>query len=202
LAGQTVTRDKGDVTLTPFYAPTGQMTLRGSVFEQPRDAASAIGGPADALTGWRRSDFDGANFDIRAVRDGAVTTHGKPENRGAPSPTWLATMAIRLFPLCERGGESSAPSWHRVSLYSGATRRSLVWPVWSPMLDAAAVRALLSHPATAVHQRSDASNTVVPTSPEQLAELGVTGLYGSSRLTRSQGDGPLGATIRVWQAAE
>lgn len=187
--------DRGDVELTPFYAPTGRMTLRGSVFEAALKATAEIGGPGDALTHWRRVGFDGANFDERAIRDGGATTSGKPGNEGAPSPTWLATMAMRFFPITDSGRVAAALRWERIRLLPGYTTRSLVWPVWAPPLDGAAVRTLFGHPAL----RLDMSGEYpVPRDVASLPGLGVTALYGASRRTRSQGDGPLGPAVRAW----
>jgi hypothetical protein len=131
--------ERGDVRLTPFYAPTGQMTLRGSLLDATTSATEAIGGPGDALTAWRRSGYDGANFDGRATRDRAVTTTGKPTNQGAPSPTWLALMGLRFFVMTDDGRDVQTVGWQRIRLYPGYTARSLVWPCWEPELDAAAV---------------------------------------------------------------
>lgn len=195
LCTQMAVDDDGRIVLTPFYAPTGQMAMRTSIFENTMAAVETIDGPADALDGWKRTAFDAANFDERAKRDAAVTTYGKANNQGAPSPTWLAAMALRCFPLVERGNAAEAPGWQRVRLYPRYTARSLIWPTWRQPLDADAVRTLLSHSALeAKGERHE------PRRPHELRALGVTGLYGSSRRTSSQGDGPLGPTIRLWSA--
>jgi len=166
------------------------MALRSSLFEAPAAAVTKIaGGPSDALTRWRRTSFDGANFDERAIRSGAATTDGKPANEGAPSPTWLAVMAIRLFPMTDGPRTAATAGWQRVRLYPAYTRRSLVWPAWQPPLAAAAIRTLLTHPAL---QLSESSGQVTYSrrSSDQLRGLGVTAVFGASRGTRSQGDGP------------
>lgn len=198
LSTQTQVTDpkRGDVVLTPFYAPSGQMSLRVSLWDKTAAAVEAVEGPRDALTGWRRTDYDGANFDHRAKRDAAVTTWGKAANQGAPSSTWLAVMAMWLFPLVEQPGGVRSVGWQRVRLYPSYTHRSLVWPVWAPPLDVAAVRTLLAHPALKL--RRSASGTWQPSDSEALAGLGVRAMFGSSRSTLSQGDGPLGPTVRLW----
>lgn len=196
LCGQTVTRDKGDVWLTPFYAPTGQMAMRTSIFDKTMQKVEEVDGPADALVAWRRTSFDAANFEERAKRDAGVTTWGSADNQGAPSPTWLAAMGMRYFPLSERTASLDAVGWQPVALYPGYTKRSLVWPAWSELLEPAAVRVLLAHPAL----RLGADQK--PRRPNMLAGLGVTALFGSSRRTLSQGDGPLGPARRLWTASE
>lgn len=199
LAGQATIKDpkREDVQLTPFNAPTGQMKLRTSIFEKTMEAVERIAGPADALTGWRRVAYDGANFDERAKRDAAMTTSGDANNLGAPSPTWLAAMAIRFFPLADDGRKVWTVGWRQLELYPGYTRRTFTWPLWTPFLDPAGLRALLSHPALVVEPGSAPFTVRVPRSAE-LNALGVVGLYGASRRTLSQGDGPLGPTRRLW----
>lgn len=201
LTGQTAIKSekRGDVELTPFYAPTGRMSMRGSIFDATSEAVRAVEGPSDALTAWRRTSYAGANFDDRAVRDGAVTTSGEPGNRGAPSPTWLATMGMRFFPMVDGGSSTRTVGWQSFRMYPGFTYRSLVWPTWQPSLDAPGVRVLLAHPALQL--------TGQPTDPtiktgETLEALGASAVFGSSRRTLSQGDGPLGPARRLWHAAD
>lgn len=200
IAGQATTKDKGDVELTPFYAPTGQMSLRTSIFEKTMAAVRDVEGPADALTAWRRTHYDGANFDGRAKRDAGVTTTGKSDNQGAPSPTWLAAMGMRLFAMTDDGRRVRTVGWQRIRMYEGFTFRSLVWPVWAPMLDAAAVRTLLAHPALELAVAEDGTPRVLPRNEPTLRALGVTVVFGSSRRTTRRGDGPLGPARAVWVA--
>ena len=151
LAAQSAVKESEErkrVDLTPFSAPTGQFKLRNSLFDKSAEGVVKVNGPEDALTGWRRlPNYDGANLDARAKRDATVTTSGEAQNQGAPSPTWLAAMAIRFFPMTEDGDRTAAVGWQRVRLYPGYTQRSLIWPVWREPLDAAGVRTLLAHPA-------------------------------------------------------
>jgi hypothetical protein len=202
IAAQSSIQDakRGDVRLTPFYAPTGQMALRTSIFGKTMDAVTRVQGPSDALTHWRRAtgiDYDGANYDERAKRDAAVTTSGKPANQGAPSPTWLAAMAIRLFPVIDQGDRTKAVAWQPVRLYPGYTSRSLVWPVWEPALDPPGVRAMISLPDL---QLEEQNGRWAPKGRAALTSYGVRGVFGASRRTLSQGDGPLGPTVRLWVA--
>lgn len=198
LCAQTTTRPEGDVALTPFYAPTGQMALRSSIFDKTYEAMRTVGGPGDALTAWRRTAYDGANFDQRAKRDAAVTTTGKANNQGAPSPTWLASMGMRMFAVVDpEAGPAGAVAWQAVRLYRGYTARSLIWPIWSMSLNAAAVRILLAHPDLRV-QRDDQRVHLVHA--QRLPALGVTSVFGCSRRTLQQGDGPLGPTVSVWSS--
>lgn len=199
LCAQVTTKKEGDVELSPFYAPSGQMAMRTSIFDKTMEAVEAVGGPADALLSWRRTVYDGANFDGRAKRDAAVTTSGKPDNRGAPSPTWLAAMGIRQFAMADNAAGVAAVGWQRVRLYPGYTSRSLVWPTWKPLLDPPAVRALLAHPALRIRRTQGRWSF---SKPNDLVGLQVTGVYGASRRTLQQGDGPLGPSVRLWRPRE
>lgn len=195
LAGQATVKDakRGDVMLTPFYAPTGRMTLRASIFEKTMEAVEQVGGPGDAVRRWRRISYYGANFDDRAERDAGVTTTGKPDSQGAPSPTWLAAMAMRMFPMTDDGRNASAVGWQRARMFPGFTSRSLVWPIWRPFLDAAAVRTLLARPELELE-----NGAVQSRNESRLAALGMIAVFGSSRRTLSQGDGPLGPARHLW----
>lgn len=200
LCGQASSKDpkRGDVELTPFYAPTGRMAMRTSIFDKTAEAVEAVAGPADALTGWVRTGYAGANFDDRAIRDGGTTTSGDPDNQGAPSPTWLAVMAIRFFPMMDDGHRVQTVGWQRVKLYEGFTWRSLIWPIWRRPLDGPAIRTLLAHPAMLIER---ASTDPRIGQPGALRALGVQAVFGSSRRTLSQGDGPLGPARCVWADA-
>lgn len=203
LAGQATVKDakRQDVELTPFYAPTGQMSLRNSLFDASTEALCRLArtgdAPTDALIRWRRVKFDGGNFDDRAKRDAAVTTTGSSDNRAAPSPTWLAVMGICMFPMTDSGSSVPTVGWQRVRLYPGFTRRSLVWPTWTMPLDPQAVRTALAHPLLALEGPAD--DPRLPRSAgAQLSALGIQGVFGASRRTATQGDGPLGPARRIW----
>lgn len=189
---------RGDVELTPFYAPTGQMSLRVSIFEKTMGAVHAVDGPSDALKTWRRTGYDGANFDDRAKRDAGVTTSGKADNQGAPSPTWLAAMGMRFFAMTDDGNQVRTVGWQRVRMYEGFTYRSLVWPAWTPLLGPAALRTLLAHPALQLTV-DDGQPKLPIRNQTQLHGLGVTAVFGASRRTLQQGDGPLGPARPVWR---
>jgi len=187
------------VRVTPFNAPFGRMKFRDSYFDQGLNyVLQKKDRPLDAFVGWEREEgYTGANLDERAIRDGAVTTDGSPRNAGAPSPTWLAVMAIRFFPIADAGGGNvTVVGWHDFSLYPNASKRTFVWPLWEPPLDPAAIRTLLAHPA--VHRLDNSAPGVRPAAGAQLRALGVTALFGASRRTRTQGDGPLGPAVRIW----
>jgi hypothetical protein len=192
---------KGFAEVSPFYAPSGQMSLRG-LFTGALRGVEELGSPCDALTGWRRVSYTAANLEGRAIRSAAVGTDGEPANQGAPSPTWLALTAIRMFPIADDGTTASATGWLRLALYPGYTRRSLIWPIWDELLDAPATRAMLSHPALqpAVSRRDEFEEQLEWTREHELRALGIASVFGSSRRTRARGDGPLGPAVCLWTA--
>lgn len=200
MAGQTAVKDdqRGDITLTPFYAPTGQMAMRTSIFDKTVEAVEKVSGPADAVGNWRRVSYDGANFDDRAKRDAGLMTTGKSDNQGAPSATWLAAMAMTFFTMVDHGRSTDAVGWQRAWLYPGFTTRTLIWPVWSELLDPSAVRVLIAHPSLEVKRNRRALPTIPASAANRLRGLGVAGVFGASRRTLSQGDGPLGPAVRIW----
>ncbi len=191
--------EKGFLEMTAFSAPVGQMTLRG-VFDQAVSFVSRSGGPSDALTGWRRAeDYQGANLDSRAVRTAEFRTDGQPQPYGAPSPTWLALMGVRLFPITDQGRRARTTAWLPVALYRGYTRRSLVWPIWEPPLDSPAIRVLLSDPIlNATARGREEVERRLRESASRLRALGVTSVFGASRRTADHGDGPLGPAVMLW----
>jgi|SRR5579875_367725 len=196
LLALTSQNNKG-ICLTPFNAPFGQMKLRDSYYDQAREAIQKeVQMPGDAFTSWIRTErYTGANLDERAIRDASVATDGNPNNAGAPSPTWLAVMALRFFPMVDDGQRVQAVGWHDLNLDPYATKRTLVWPVWEPALDAPAIRTLLAHPDLDIEQQGMKARARFPA---KVRALGVTALYGASRRTRTQGDGPLGPARRIW----
>ncbi len=201
LAAPAAVHQKGHAELTLFYAPAGQMTLRG-IFEQAIKETARVGGPSDALTGWRRADgYQGANLDERAVRTAEFSTDGKPSTYGAPSPTWLALLAMRLFPVADDGRRPRTTGWLPVSLYPGYTRRSLVWPTWEEPLDAAAIRAICA--TSALNELAgdrDHLEAQLASNAATLRGLGIGAVFGASRRTADQADGPIGPAVPLWTA--
>lgn len=190
---------KGHAELTLFYAPAGQMTLRG-LFEQAIAGTAKIGGPGDALAGWRRTDcYQGANLDGRAVRTAEFRSDGRASPYGAPSPTWLALVGMRLFPAADNGRRSRTTAWLPLQLYPGYTRRSLIWPIWEEPLDAGAIRAICATaPLNELADSRDELEARLNSTAATLRGLGIRAVFGASRRTADQADGPLGRAVRLW----
>jgi hypothetical protein len=182
--------DKGRLVMTPFYAPSGQMTLAGSLAEPLRIVATEPGHLAAAFTRWRRvAGFTGANLDFRALRDAGVEPTGKPANRGAPGTTWLALEGLAVGRTGERSDAVPAVLWQRrIAAERGHRAIAMVWPTWVPHLDLDAVRVLLEHPALRIG---------AAVASERRA-LGVTAIWRAERAALSNSDGPLMAAQRMW----
>lgn len=193
---------KGHAELTLFYAPAGQMTLRG-IFEQAIKETVRVSGPGDALTGWQRADgYQGANLDARAVRTAEFRSDGKPSSYGAPSPTWLALLGMRLFPVVDDGSRPRTTGWLPLRLYPGYTRRSLVWPTWDEPLDAAAISAICATaPLNELARSRDELEARLRSNAATLRGLGIGAVFGASRRTADQADGPLGPAVQLWREA-
>jgi hypothetical protein len=193
----------GYCELTKFAAIAGQMRLRRN-FDNAIKATSKIGGPKDALGSWRRVEgFQGANLDARAVRTAEFRTDGQPSKYGAPSPTWLALVGTRLFPITDDGRRARTTAWLDIRLYAGFTHRSLIWPTWESVLDAAAVRVLLTTETlnAAIGSRTELEARL-RANASVLRGLGVTAVFGSCRRTADKGDGPLGPAATLWIRGE
>lgn len=191
---------QGAVRLTPFNVGFGQMKFRKSFFDETlKELLKIPNAPLDAFRGWQRVEqFTGGKLEHGALRGATVATDGKPRNVASPSPTWLAVMGFRMFPLADDGTDVRAAGWQRVLVDPAATRRSLVWPIWRDALTPAAIRVLIDHPALRLEERQ--GRLVLP-GAHSLAGLGLTAVFGASRRTESQGDGPIGPARLLWPAA-
>ncbi|MER7006304.1 hypothetical protein ABT297_25120 [Dactylosporangium sp. NPDC000555] len=136
---------QGRVALTPYTAPSGQQTVR-SFFQTPvslvRNEPTYIN---QALTGWRRvSGVTGEYLDHRVLRSRADHPTGEAAAElGVPGATWLATMALPLLRLTGDGTTITATLWRNVPGH----RPTMIWPLWRPTLDPAAITTLIEHPA-------------------------------------------------------
>lgn len=175
-------RDVSDRRLTPLYSPSGQMTLH-QLFGDA--LAKVVRRPEllhEALSGWRRYPGAGANLDSRALVDAAKASGGKPANREVSGATWLALQSVPWFPQVGDGVRGETAGWHYPR--GGALLR---WPIWTPLLDPAAVRVLLSHSVVG----EDAPTPVA-------AALGVCAVAQAGRRALSKSAGPLQPPVLLW----
>lgn len=141
-------RDKeGKVILTPFFAPSGQQTVR-SFFEKPmtmvrREPERLL----EALTAWRRvPGVTGEYLDHRVLRSKADHPRGESAEIGVPGATWLAIMAVPLLRLTGDGSSARSTLWRRLP----GRQAVMVWPVWRSPLDLPAVVTLIEHPGITI----------------------------------------------------
>jgi hypothetical protein len=192
----------GRLTMTPFYAPSGQMTLAGNFAEPLRIVASKPGHIQAAFTRWRRVDkFTGANLDLRALRDAGVEPGGKPANRGAPGPTWLALEGIGLARVAAKYDPAPSVLWRRKGRHERGRAVAMSWPTWGPLLGPDAIRVLVEHPDLASEEwpgSPQAQTQARRALSSRRRELGVTALWRAERSGLSNSDGPLMAPRRIW----
>lgn len=190
-------RDAPDRRLTPLYSPSGQMTLHQLFRDALTDVVKRPSSLAEAMTDWRRVKGTGANLDSRALIDAAVASAGEAANRHVPGATWLALQSAPWFTQVGDGVVGEATAW---AYPRGGAR--LRYPIWSPMLTPAAVRALLGHPAVRWQDKLKASKRrpIVDLAEQQRRVLGVTALYEAKRRALSKSAGPLQPPELLWQA--
>jgi hypothetical protein len=134
---------QGKVILTPFFAPSGQQTVR-SFFEKPvtmvRSQPERV---LEALTAWRRvPGVTGEYLDHRVLRSKADHPRGESAEIGVPGATWLAIMALPLLRLTGDGTNAQSTLWRRLP----GRQAVMIWPVWQLPLDLPAVVTLIEHP--------------------------------------------------------
>lgn len=189
-------REAPERRLTPLYSPSGQMTLHQLFRDALTDVLKRPNSLAEAMTDWRRVKGTGANLDSRALIDAAVASAGEAANRHVPGATWLALQSAPWFSQVGDGVVGEATAW---AYPRGGAR--LRYPVWSPMLTPAAVRALLSHPAVRWQGNVKApKQRAAMDRPEERRVLGVTALYEAKRRALSKSAGPLQPPELLWQA--
>jgi hypothetical protein len=138
---------EGKVILTPFFAPSGQQTVR-SFFEKPvtmiRMEPQRL---VEALTAWRRiPGVTGEYLDHRVLRSKADHPRGESAEIGVPGATWLAIMALPLLRLTGDGASARCTLWRRLP----GRQSVMVWPVWRQPLDVPAVVTLIEHPGITI----------------------------------------------------
>ncbi|MFE3182798.1 hypothetical protein ACFXKR_18280 [Streptomyces violascens] len=163
-------------TLTPLFAPAGQMTLTNNWTKAAEHCHAHPEQILTALTNWQRVDgYAGANLDHFSTGDAHMVSHGKPTQQGVPGATWLALHAFATIRLTGTTRNAAATSWDTT------TGPALTWPIWHPPLTRTAITTLLEHPAV---------RNPTPKAP-QLDALGVTALYTAPRTRLANSYGPL-----------
>lgn len=165
---------EGKVILTPFFAPSGQQTVR-SFFEKPvttvrREPERLL----EALTAWRRvPGVTGEYLDHRVLRSKADHPRGESAEIGVPGATWLAIMALPLLRLTGDGTSARSTLWRRPP----GRQAVMVWPVWRPALDLPAIMTLIEHPDITI----DVVDGQYVTDTTAWAALGVFAVAAATR---------------------
>ncbi|RKN03113.1 hypothetical protein [Streptomyces radicis] len=171
-------------TTTPFFAPSGRMTLRQSWAEAATRCRKEPKHLRAALTSWIRvPGYAGASLDHHSYGPAHLHTDGQPAQHGVPGATWLALHAFAHFRLTGHGDFRGATSW--VPTREG---RTFTWPAWHPPLPTPAITTLLEHPL--LYQPNPPSTA--------LTDLGVIAIYTARRTRLSNSDGPLQTARPAW----
>ncbi|MCK1817232.1 hypothetical protein MTQ13_23615 [Streptomyces sp. XM4011] len=168
-------------TITPFFSPTGRMTLRQSWLDAAEHCHDDPGQLTAALTSWVRVDgYAGASLDHHSTRLAATQADGKPTQHGVPGATWLALHAFAHYRLTGNGRRPRTTGWHRTTTFT--------WPIWRPALTSTAITTLLEHPLIHAHPRNTS----------RLTNLGVSAIYTTHRTSLNSSAGPLATAQRTW----
>lgn len=180
--------DRPTIAMSHLYLLSRQQRL-----DQQLDALLNLADRADelvhqAFTRWRREPIkSGMNWDIAANRNGAQSPTGNPDTNIVPGATWLAIMALPLFPVTANNGQVTTRGWQRIN-----RTPHFLMPCWHPPLDTPAIETILDHPAIRLttHPNRDRSNNNdihLTTAPWQLEALGIHKVYTCDVVTRHVG---------------
>lgn len=183
---------KGTLPVTPLAARGPGTVMLARTLAHLASRASHVEVVDAALRFWTREESTGGYLDPGAKRNAAHAASKRDlTNYGVPGAAWLALMALPMLRAQNVNADVAvAPGWTR----TGGQQRYR-WPVWTPLLDVAAIRVLLAH-RTVVTDFSRPSDV-----ERDLRSLGVAAVYESLRLAEGNNDGPLSSPIRVWPTA-
>lgn len=139
-----------------------------------------------ALMRWRRiRGTTGEGFDGAAIVGGADDPTGRPGERAVPGAVWLAIAGLARYRLAaDDRGRTTATAWRRVKRIP-----LMVWPLWTPDLDADAILVLLEHPNVTLSPGP--GGTLTPPAARHLTPLGVSRICAAERAGGGNSDGPL-----------
>ncbi|MCU4750048.1 hypothetical protein [Streptomyces sp. G-5] len=167
-------------SITPFFSPAGQMTLRQNWLRAVEKCHSDPQQLTAALTSWVRVDgYAGASLDYHSSLPAAAQSDGEGAQNGVPGATWLALHAFAHYRPTGNGQRPRTTGWHRTTAFT--------WPIWHPPLTTTAITTLLEHPL--VHG---------PRNTTHLTNLGITAIYTTRRTSLHSAAGPLSTAHRTW----
>ncbi|MGW7291866.1 type I-G CRISPR-associated protein, Cas3-extension family [Streptomyces xiamenensis] len=170
-------------SITPFFSPAGQMTLRQNWLRAVEECHNHPQQLTAALTSWVRVEkYAGASLDYHSSLPAAAQSDGNGVQHGVPGATWLALHAFAHYRLTGNGQRPRTTGWHRTTTFT--------WPIWHPPLTTTAITTLLEHPL--IHD---------PRNPTHLANLGIMAVYTTRRTSLNSAAGPLATAHRTWPPA-
>ena len=177
--------EAGRVRRTPMVAPTGKQSFATMLTNQADHVRADPQVLRHALTRWRRiRGTTGEGFDGAAIVSGADDPTGHPGERAVPGAVWLAIAGLARYRLtADDRGRTMATAWRRVK-----SEFLMIWPLWTPTLDADAILVLLEHPEVTLV--SGQHGKLMPSFPA-LAPLGVSRICAAERIGSGNSDGPL-----------
>ncbi|MGH3814100.1 MAG: type I-G CRISPR-associated protein, Cas3-extension family [Pseudonocardiaceae bacterium] len=176
--------EAGRVRRTPMVAPTGKQSFSTMLNNQADHVRADPDVLRQALMRWRRiPGTTSEGFDGAAIVGGADDPTGRPGERAVPGAVWLAIAGLARYRLAaDDRGRTTATAWRRVK-----GDPLMIWPLWTPHLDADAILVLLEHPdMTLVRSQR---GTLVPV--RDLTPLGVSRICAAERVGGGNSDGPL-----------
>lgn len=178
--------DVGRVRRTPMVAPTGKQSFATMLKNQADHVRADPQVLRQALVRWRRiRGTTGEGFDGAAIIGGADDPTGRPGERAVPGAVWLAIAGLPRYRLAaDDRRRTTATAWRRIK-----RTPLMVWPLWTPDLDAAAILVLLEHPT--VMLSPDPHGTLNPPAASHLTPLGVSRICAAERTGGGNSDGPL-----------
>ncbi len=178
--------DTGRVRRTPMVAPTGKQSFSTMLTNQDGHVRADPGVLRQALTRWRRiRGTTGEGFDGAAIVGGADDPTGRPGERAVPGAVWLAIAGLARYRLAaDDRGRTTATTWRRVR---GSPL--MVWPLWTPHLDADTILVLVEHPTVELKHGPTGALASPPAS--RLTPLGVSRVCAAERTGGGNSDGPL-----------
>lgn len=202
-------RAPGAVCRHPLF-DAGPGTVSMSTTLSSARGAAAAGAVSASIEAPRRVRGSiGGYLDWKGDRDASQASSARDTSTAWSDPVlaWLGLMAIRLTVVIGSGDRAitglTPPSRSRF------LRKPLVWPVWRSPRNASEVESLLLH--SAIHDLEDVVEELGdgrlrsvgvrmsrPRSDEALRSLGLTAVFGSSRLSKGNNDGAYGPPVQIW----
>lgn len=142
----------GRAAITRFASPSGKQSFSTMLVGTRQELTERPGAIREAFLGWRRvAGYTGEYLDHRVLMSGAdAPSKADIAERGVPGATWLALMALPMFPATASGRERTAIGWQR-----HGRDPVLCWPLWRDGIGRRAIEVLINHPGLRLTAGSD-----------------------------------------------